>query len=260
MSIKMPLEEQLRRDLLPLLSSGPRRWAAATYLRAQKLLTRPRWGNLLRPEPFSSQYGFERGTPIDRRYLSDFVRTNAHYVHGRVLEIESSMWSRYAHDCKLDCHDLDQAVTVVDVDPLNTQATLIADLCSRDPFGGLIFDCELVFQTLQYLKDPAVALGHLWRALAPGGTLLVSAPVISRLDDMLGEDGDLWHFTPAGLRHLLSTALPGSQVKCEGFGSLATASGFLYGMSAGEIPSAYWRNDRRFPVIACAVAKKAPVP
>src|SRR5262245_4950106 len=33
---------------------------------------RPKWGNPRRTTPFSSQFGFERGTPVDRYYLHRF--------------------------------------------------------------------------------------------------------------------------------------------------------------------------------------------
>ena len=54
----------------------------------------PRWGNLRRLQPFSSQFGFERGTPIDRYYLHEFLEQHRHLITGRVLEIQMPAYTR----------------------------------------------------------------------------------------------------------------------------------------------------------------------
>jgi hypothetical protein len=48
---------------------------------------RPRWGNLRRTAPFSDNWGWDRGTPIDRVYIERFLREHAEDVRGDVLEI-----------------------------------------------------------------------------------------------------------------------------------------------------------------------------
>ena len=50
---------------------------------------RPRWGNLRRTTPFSSTFGFDRGTPIDRHYLHRFLDAHRHAITGRVLEVQT---------------------------------------------------------------------------------------------------------------------------------------------------------------------------
>ena len=37
--------------------------------------------------PIDPNWGFERGTPIDRVYVEEFVGSHAADIHGRVLEI-----------------------------------------------------------------------------------------------------------------------------------------------------------------------------
>ena len=53
----------------------------------------PRWGNLRRTVPFSSTYGFERGTPIDR-----------HYLHRVSLRASRSDHRRRARDSRHQLH------------------------------------------------------------------------------------------------------------------------------------------------------------
>src|SRR5258706_4284896 len=49
----------------------------------------PRWGNLRRTRRFSSQFGFERGTPVDRWYLRRFLERHRADITGDVLEIQA---------------------------------------------------------------------------------------------------------------------------------------------------------------------------
>lgn len=46
----------------------------------------PRWGNLRRTAPFSSSFGFARGTPFDRHYLHRFLDAQRRQITGAVLE------------------------------------------------------------------------------------------------------------------------------------------------------------------------------
>mgnify|MGYP006177328061 CR=1 FL=1 len=56
------------------------------------LLRRVRWGNLRRLEPFDPEYGFGRGTPIDRVYIDEFLSEQAMVVRGEVLEAQLGYW------------------------------------------------------------------------------------------------------------------------------------------------------------------------
>lgn len=51
---------------------------------------RARWGNLRRREPFSAKYGFERGMPVDRIYIEDFLARHAADIRGAVLEVKNA--------------------------------------------------------------------------------------------------------------------------------------------------------------------------
>jgi hypothetical protein len=45
---------------------------------------------LRRLEPFSDQYGWDRGTPVDRFYIDAFVAGQRAAIRGDVLEIRDS--------------------------------------------------------------------------------------------------------------------------------------------------------------------------
>src|SRR5438046_1805575 len=61
----------------------------------------PHWGNLRRTQPFSRDWGFDRGTPVDRYYLHAFLDKHRQYIRGDVLEIQAPIYTReYGHDLK----------------------------------------------------------------------------------------------------------------------------------------------------------------
>jgi len=221
--------------------------------RLRKLLRRwrrrPRWGNLLRTAPFSDGYGWDRGTPADRALAWRFMEEHRHLFRGRVLEVGSDTYIRAFRRGI-------SAVDIVDVDELNPRATVIADLGIRGSLPAECYDLVLIAQTLQYVTDVPTALHNCWQAVRPGGALLITVPAISRLDPG-AVDGDLWRFTPAGLRRLLGQAAPDVPLDVRGLGNLASAVAFLYGIAAEELPGHVLDiDDDAFPVLTVAAVTK----
>src|SRR5438445_8355244 len=92
----------------------------------QRRLSRPAWlGTLRRTTPLSDWWGYDRGTPIDRYYIEQFLESCRPDIHGRVLEIKDSA---YTDRFGLGVTQRD----VLDIDASNPQATLVADLMSAD--------------------------------------------------------------------------------------------------------------------------------
>src|SRR5439155_18109175 len=50
-------------------------------------------GDLDRVAPISANFGFDRGTPIDRYYIERFLEREAGHIRGRVLEVRDSSYS-----------------------------------------------------------------------------------------------------------------------------------------------------------------------
>lgn len=209
------------------------------------------WGALSRTTPFSTRFGLDRGTPVDRVFIETFLFARAHLVRGKVLEISEDA---YASKLRVD---RDGSLDIVDIDPDNTDATIIADLCSPGSLPTRRYDCAIVIQTLQYLRHPKAAVRNLHDCLELGGSLLVTAPGITRIDPGDGRAADRWRVTPLGLRDILSVAFDPRSIVCVGFGDLHTATAFLYGLSAEEIGLA--PGDERtsdFAVVVCAEARR----
>lgn len=201
--------------------------------------------------PLSTEWGFERGTPIDRFYIERFLAAHAADVRGRVLEVKSSEYTRR----------FDRGVVradVLDIDPANAQATIVADLTATDQIPAGLFDCFILTQTLQFIYDVHAAVRQAHRALAPGGVLLVTLPVTSRLAPRYGIDMEYWRFTPASCRRLFGDVFGAENVQVETFGNVLVDMAFLQGAALEEFPRAKLEvNDPFFPLIVAVRAVRA---
>jgi hypothetical protein len=199
--------------------------------------------------PLSDFYGYDRGTPIDRHYLEGFLHAHAELIGGAVLEVKDDGYTRRFGASRVH-HS-----TVVDIDPTNPKATLIADLGQPGTLPASTFDCIVCTQTLQFIPTPHTLLANCQAALAPGGALLLTVPCLSRISVGLPAS-DYWRYTPAGLRALLAQHWQGP-ASVEGFGNLRACVGFLLGEAAEELPAATLDTiDPAFPLVACAVASR----
>ena len=238
-----PLDCERERPLTTLRSIIPS--SARDRLRPL-LRTRPRWGNLRRSSPFSERYGYDRGTPVDRYFIAQFLERHRADVRGAVAEIKDSKYTvTFGGDRVNERH-------VIDLDAANPVATLVADLAQAGALPTRTFDCFILAQTIQYVADPAAALAHAYRSLRPGGSLLLTVPSLARIDPDLGDD-DLWRFTPAGLSRLVASSCPDAQVDVSSYGNLVTAVAFLEGLAAEELTTDELDHcDSSFVVLSCA--------
>jgi SAM-dependent methyltransferase len=234
------LPERLRRDLL-----RTRRW-----LRRNRPGRRVWWGNIRRRAPFSTEFALERGLPVDRHYIAEFLGTHARDIHGDVMEMSRSTYTS-AYGTAIS------STTIVDIDRTNEQATHYGDLCEPGSLPGSAFDSIVLTQTIQYLGALDVAVENLWQSLRPGGVLLITAPALAR-DDPVG--GDFWRFTPAGLLQALGDRLPPqAEITVTGYGNAVGATAQVLATSVEDVGAKHLvRHDPAYPVIVGArVAKPA---
>lgn len=209
------------------------------------------WGDLRRTTPFSDVYGLDRGTPIDRYYIGRFLEGHAADIGGHVLEVLSPEFALAVGRERVT------SVHVLDINPSNPEATIIADLSEAESIPPERFDCIILTQTLQYVSDIDVALKNAFGSLAPGGVLLLSVPVASRLDPTAGIENDLWRFAPAGLRLTLRDNVYDADVEVTSFGNVLAAVGFFLGVSAEELRGDELSVvDEAFPLVICARVKR----
>jgi SAM-dependent methyltransferase len=145
---------------------------------------------------------------------------------------------------------------VLDVDPANPLATIVADLAAADTVPDEAFDCFILTQTLQYIFDARSAIMHAHRILRAGGVLLVTVPVVSPIVD----DGDLtdyWRFTPASCGLLFGDTFGRDAIEVCSYGNVLTSIAFLAGMACEELaPHELEAHDARFALLLSVYALK----
>lgn len=211
-------------------------------------LFRPAWlGTVRRTSPLSDAWGYDRGTPVDRYYIEAFLNQYRQDIRGRVLEVKDSGYSDRFGSGVAQSH-------VLDIDPANPHATVIADLSAADGIASEQFDCFVLTQTLQFIYDLRAAIQHAYRILRPNGVLLVTVPGISPLDRRLT---DYWHLTAASCSTLFGEVFGPQNVTIYSYGNMLAAIAFLTGMARQELSEPELDvNDRRFPVIIAVRAVK----
>jgi SAM-dependent methyltransferase len=219
---------------------------------------RVRYGSLRRLTPISSNFGFDRGNPVDRYYIEAFLATHTdggsnRLVRGRALEIGED---RYAS--RFSDHERLEQVDVLDPSPENLNANLIADLTDAPQIPSDAYDWIICTQTLLLIWDVQAALQTLHRILKPGGTLLVTVPGISKICRPEMEVwGDYWRFTSLSARLLVEEAFGPGDVTVETYGNVLTAASFLYGLSAEDLtPKELDAHDPDYEVLIGVKAVK----
>jgi SAM-dependent methyltransferase len=211
---------------------------------------RPVWlGSLARTTPVSHAWGYARGLPVDRWYVDRFLEEHRADITGHVLEVKDSGYTdRFGHAV--------EERAVLDVDAGNERATYVADLAAADELPSEAFDCFVLTQTLQYVFDVRAAIAHAHRVLRPGGVLLATLPVTSRVTEP--PLTDFWRFTPLVAARLLEDAFAPGEVKVDGRGNVLAQVAFLEGLAAEDLTGAELSvDDAHFPLLACARAVRA---
>ena len=207
-------------------------------------LLRPAWlGTLRRTTPLSDRYGYDRGTPVDRYYIELFLQEYRRDIHGRVLEVKDHGYTdRFG--VNLEWRE------VLDIQPDNGQATIIADLTVAAAIPTDTFDCFILTQTLQLIYEVRAAISNAHRVLRPGGVLLVTVPSVSRVVPEAGLKTDCWRFTAASCSSLFAEVFGADQVRIHSYGNVLTAIAFLTGIAHEELSRRELEsNDEYFPVI-----------
>ncbi len=193
--------------------------------------------------PIDPNWGFERGTPIDRVYVEEFVGSYAADVRGRVLEIAAADYTtRFGHDV--------ERVDILMATEGNPQATIVGDLTDAPHIPDDAFDCAIVTQTLQFVYDVRSALATLQRVLAPGGVLLATVPGLTKISPPEDDEyGEWWHFTARSAGRLAEEAFGAGNVETRSYGNVLSAAGFLYGLAASDLtPAELAAHDRLYEV------------
>lgn len=186
-------------------------------------------GQLGSARPLSRDFGYSRGTPIDRYYIERFLTGHSADVRGHVLEIGEDSYSRRFGGERVAKQD------VLHVRAGEPRATIVGDLSQPGVLPDRMFDCIIFTQTLHLIFDMGAVIAQLHRSLKPGGVLLATVPGITPVDVGQWKDSWYWSLTEPALGRLLSGPFEPSNVLLSTHGNLLAATAFLHGAAVEEV-------------------------
>jgi SAM-dependent methyltransferase len=233
------------------LIDRPKVRAAARAIRQAAQRVSMRHGRFSQVRPLSLEFGFDRGTPVDRGYIEAFLQANAARIRGRVLEIGDDGYSRRFGGSAITRQD------ILHVHSGNPMATIVGDLSDPAVLPDAAFDCMILTQTIHLIFDLPAAMRQIHRALRPGGVALITVPGITPIDRDEWGSSWYWSLTPAALQRLLVETFPGGSFDAMNFGNLYAATTFLHGAALEEVNRRkLLPYDPAFPIIVAACAQR----
>ena len=234
-----------RRDDGAARRCDPRRWRAPSSWPAPRLTAKarcllrgyglPRWGNLRRTTPFSSSYGFERGTPIDRYYLHRFLSAHRDLITGDVLEVQTNS----VHRALRPRRDARRHV--------RHRAAVRADLSLRlralrrrdsEPRLRLPAAAQHAAALPRARSRPRAVAAH--RPARAGRSWRRPAGLLP----LTGDVPDYWRLSPDGWRETLAAAWPGADDRVAGHGNCLAAVAAQLGLALEELTRRRARRAR----------------
>ncbi len=205
--------------------------------------------------PLSEAFGEDRGVPITRHYVGQFLAEHTADVRGRCLEFEGADYTRRYGGAAVEHSD------VLHLDASNPAATIVADLTAENDIPSERYDCIIATFVLHEIFDLDAAVRELHRILKPGGTLLIAVPHVTMCEPKYNE---LWRFTVQGITELLAETFGADGTTIRAYGNSLTAAGQIRGLVAHEFSDRELEvHDPRFAVVICARVTKegrAPTP
>ena len=211
------------------------------------------WRDLRRVTPISRVFGFDRGTPICRYYIAQFLQRHARDIRGRVLEVADANYTRQFGGSRVTQSD------VLHVAAGNANATMIGDLATGAGIPHGTFDCILLTQTLPFIYNLHGVVTHLHAALRSGGVVLATAAGISPISRYDMERwGDYWRLTNLSAQTLFQEAFAPERVRVETYGNVLAAVAYLHGLAAEELTLAELEmHDPDYQVLVTIRAEKS---
>ncbi len=183
-------------------------------------------GDLASPTPISTQFGFDRGTPVDRLYIERFLSRHANAIRGTVLEVGDDSYTRQ--------FTADPEISPEVIHLHDHNATYTGDLLSAQiPAGHL--DAAIITQTLHLIFEAQEALQKLHDALKPGGTLLLTVPGITQMSTDQWADMWYWSFTSRSISELATRVFGEGNFEVGVHGNVYAAVAFLEGLAVEEL-------------------------
>lgn len=160
-----------------------------------RLLFRADIDSSARLQPLSQNFGYERGTPIDRFYIEKAIQKYSQYIQGMVLEVGGDAYTREFSDTK------PEDSFILNYTELAGTNVIVGDLSDYTSLPDVKFDAFICTQTLNFIYDFKSAINSSYELLNKNGYFIgtvASVCNISKHDD--DRWGDYWRFTASGIK------------------------------------------------------------
>ena len=201
--------------------------------------------------PASRAFGSERGKPIDRYYIENFLDDNKQYVHGDTLEIAETTYSlKYGEDRISHAY-------MLHVKGWGENA-IKGNLETGEGIEEVRYDTLIITQTLMFTYELKSVAENIYKTLKFGGSALITVAGISQI---ARTDADRWGsyygFHEDALRRLFEPLFGRKNVNVKSYGNVKTAIAMLYGLCCEDLEeSDFAVYDKDYPVIVGAVLHK----
>ena len=216
-----------------------------------RLLKKTNWYNLRNLKPVSKTFASDRGMPIDRIYIEDFLSKNRDAIRGVTCEIADNRYSK-----KFGSNVKEYEVLHCSVD--NPNVTITGDLSDISTLPKSRLDCFILTQTLNFIYDFKSAISGVYYMLNEGGIALVTVSGISQISRYdYNRWGDYWRFTDISIKKAFEEVFGDGNVDTEVYGNVLSATAFLQGISVEELTKEeIFYKDEDYQVTICIKAVK----
>lgn len=200
--------------------------------------------------PGSTIFGLDRGMPIDRYYIEQFLQENRQYITGDVLEIAENTYTE-----QFGSHVNNSYILHVEGGDGNI---IKGNFETGEGIDPRMVDCIICTQTLPFLYDLPSAARNIVTMLKPGGTALLTVSGITQISRYDMERwGHFWSFTDASLSRLFQQEVPLENITTKTYGNVKTAAAFLYGLSVEDLPQdVFSYQDPDYQMLITAIIRR----
>ena len=202
----------------------------------------------------SNDFGFRRGTPIDRYYIENFLNFSKDYINGNVLEFGDSFYYNKLSICNNSSCD----IFTSEMDNRNDGIIRIhGDLSDVHYSLFSKYDCIICTNVLNFIFDINAAILGIYNILKPGAVCIVTlagySTHISRYD--YEKWGDYWRFSDKGAIKLFEKYFEIIFIK--NYGNFYSATAQMSGFSIEELEiEKINSNEKDYTMLTGLVLKK----
>lgn len=217
-----------------------------------RVLFKVNWKNLRILSPISNVFGVDRGKPIDRYFIENFLDDRKDLIKGVVLEIGDNKYTKM-----FGFKVTKSEVLTYNIDD-SSKNVIIGDLTKYDNLQNDKYDCIILTQTLNFIYDYKKAILGVYHLLKEGGSVLVTSSGISQISEYDNERwGDFWRFTENGLMKSFEEVFPKENIIIKSYGNVLSSISYLHGISSEELTEKeLGYNDPNYPLLITLIAKK----